>query len=257
MNWKNKVGLAISVVAASHFASSGAHAGSLVLNGSFESTSIVSPAPQYAASADGGQLGYNINATGWTTTGYNFIFAPGTADNGTGVNGQSGGLQLWGPGNGSNNGMPTTSPDGGNFIAADGAYNVGAISQTISGLTAGDTYAVGFYWAGAQQYTYTTPTTEQWQVSLGNQTLSTNVVNNLSEGFTGWTYTTLDFTATSTSELLSFLAVGTPTGVPPFSLLDGVTMQAVPEPSALMLLAVGLCGVAAVSLRRRAKSAAA
>ena len=64
------------------------------------------------------------------------------------------------------------------------------------------------------------------------------------------------FTATSGSEALSFLAIGTPTGVPPFSLLDGVTMvAAVPEPEtwALMLCGMGLIG--AVQRRRRNRGA--
>lgn len=48
--------------------------------------------------------------------------------------------------------------------------------------------------------------------------------DNASEGFTGWDYETLTFTPTSTSELLSFLAIGTPTGEPPTVLLSDVGM---------------------------------
>ncbi len=107
----------------------------------------------------------------------------------------------------------------------------------ISGLTVGAQYQVGFYWAGAQQYTYGGDTTEQWLVSLGSQQLSTNVVGDGNHGFTGWTHTYLTFTATSSSEVLAFLAAGTPNGLPPFSLLDGVTMTAVPEPASMSLLA--------------------
>ncbi len=64
----------------------------------------------------------------------------------------------------------------------------------------------------------------------------------------------MNFTASGASDLLSFLAVGTPTGEPPFSLLDGVDAE-VPEPSSVLLIA----GVAVVAaglrkLRRRAAS---
>ena len=120
----------------------------------------------------------------------------------------------------------------------------------------GQKYTVGFDWAGAQQSGYTGPQTEQWAVSLGNQTQTTAVYNNPSHGFSGWMHESFTFTATSGSEALSFLAIGTPTGVPPFSLLDGVTMvAAVPEPEtwALMLCGMGLIG--AVQRRRRNRAA--
>jgi hypothetical protein len=216
------------------------HASTLLSNGSFE---LLTDGP--------GQLGYNTNATDWTTSGYNFVFASGTADQG-GVTGQDGDLQLWGPQNGSANGLPASSPDGGNFVAADGAYKVGAISQTVNGLTPGDDYTVGFWWAGAQQSGFTGPNTEQWQVSLGSQTLDTAVVDNASHGFTGWQYETMTFTATSATEVLSFLAIGTPSGQPPFSLLDGVSLNAAaPEPSEFALTIGGLLGILAAKKFRR------
>src|SRR5271165_7137139 len=207
-------------------------ASNLVVNGDFE---LTSNGPNF-------QFDRNTTATGWTSTNagnnaYNFIFSPGAADT-TGATGYYGNLKLWGPGTGSNNGLPATSPTGGNFVAADGAFDNGAISQTINGLTIGNSYTVDFWWAGAQQSGFTGATTEQWQVSLGNQTQSTPVLSNASHGFTGWKSQSFTYTATSSSEVLSFFAVGTPNGVPPFVLLDGVSLDAsaIPEPGTLVLL---------------------
>jgi hypothetical protein len=56
---------------------SGAKA-NLLTNGNFSSTTN-----------GGGQLGYNTTATGWSTTGYNFLFTSGSADT-TGVTGSNG-----------------------------------------------------------------------------------------------------------------------------------------------------------------------
>ncbi len=72
--------------------------------------------------------------------------------------------------------------------------------------------------------------------------------------FSGWSLQTFDFTATATSEMLSLLAVGSPAAnLPPFALLDGVSLTAVPEPStwAMMLAGFGGLGFAAYRRRRR------
>ncbi len=221
----------------------GANATNLVVNGGFETTT-----------AGPGQLGYNTDATGWTVAGggYTFLFASGTADT-TGSTGQYGGLTLWGPNNGSANGLPASSPDGGNFVAEDGAFQVVPIQQTVNGLVAGDKYTVRFWWGGAQQNGFTGPTTEQFVVNLGDQSQSTVVLDNLNHGFTGWKHESMTFTASSSSEVLSFLAVGTPAGVPPFSVLDGVSLFAgVPEPADWALMLIGVAGLGGVArLRRR------
>ena len=67
----------------------------------------------------------------------------------------------------------------------------------------------------------------------------------------------MDFVATASSETLSFLATGTGgAALPPFALLDGVSIKGVPEPStwAMMVLRFSLLGYAGFRRRRTAAS---
>jgi len=222
----------VSIAALAALASTAVNATELITNGNFET-------------GDYGQIDTNgRQLQGWHTTGYNFLYSPSNVDT-TGTPGIWNPVALWGPNNGAANGLGA-SPAGGNFVAADGAFNVAPLTQTVNGLVVGQKYNLSFYWAGAQQYTFNGPTTEQWKVSFGNETYSTAVLDNANHGFTGWKQEIVTFTATSTSELLSFLAVGTPDGLPPFSLLDGVSMTAaVPEPGTFALMGLGMLGFAA------------
>lgn len=232
-----KSSLALSALALT-IVSTAAHADNLVTNGSFE-TITTSGSAEFNTT-------YNPNAvTGWTSTGYNFVFtSPGATTAGAGNS-----ISLWDPSN------FTASPDGGNFIALDGAYQVGAVSQTINNLVAGEATTVSFYFAGAQQSGFTGTTTEQLIVSLGDQSFSTQVLTDASHGFTGWYAESFTFIPTSSTETLSFLANGTPSGEPPMSLLDGVsvTQSQVPEPSSLLLLATGLTGLGGMVRARFSK----
>jgi len=189
------------------------------------------------------------------------VYTASVADT-TGACRPGGCFPLFGPGDGYANGF-VGSPDGGNFLASDGeAEYDGAFTQTISGLTPGGTYQVTFVWAGSQYLDsssiYDTGSlTSDWQVSLGAQTFTTPVVSYPVHGFTGWMTQSFTYTASSTSEVLSFLAQGTPNGEPPTALLDGVSLNYVPEPGAWALMLVGLAGLgAAARLRRVARSAA-
>lgn len=213
----------------------------MITNGNFET-------------GDYGQIGWNGHQlAGWSTTGYNFLFSASNDDS-TGTTGSYGAVKLWGPGSGSANGL-AASPLGGNYVASDGAFGVAPLSQTVNGLVTGQKYNLSFYWGGAQQYGFDGTTTEQWKVSFGNDVYSTAVANNSTHGFTGWMKENVSFTATSTSQVLSFLAVGTPNGVPPFSLLDGVSLSAdVPEPGSMALFGLSAGILALVSRRRKSAS---
>jgi hypothetical protein len=225
----------------------------------------------------GPATGATLTVANWTTSGYNFVYAPNTADSGTQASGANtgqpneapgqynaangyGNTYLWGPNNGSANGL-TTSPAGGNFIAADPVYETDSIRQTITGLTIGKVYLVKFYWAAAQQQAFDGATTEFWTVSLGSESHTTSTYSLANHAFSGWMQGAFTFTATAvgsgsgtqsgTTATLSFLAGGTPAGLPPFVLLDGVELDVVPEFSSWMIFAgFGLVCLLVEGLRR-------
>src|SRR5882757_7895201 len=202
-----------------------AHADAFVVNGGFEQLQQPGVSSQFGTHYPQQQV------IGWSTSGYNVVFTSAHVADTTGAPDQftaiNGGINyiLYGPDNGYNNGL-TASPDGGNFIAFDGE-NVngenqngsGALSQMINGLIPGQSTTVSFYFAGAQAYNEPYDTTEQLAVSLGGATAYTPVLSNPHAGFTGWYQENLTFTPTSSSELLSFVAIGTPSGSPPTVLL--------------------------------------
>jgi hypothetical protein len=167
---------------------------------------------------------------------------------------------LYGPGTGYSNGF-VAPPGGGNILASDGEpLYQGTINQIISGLTRGDTYKLQFVWAGnefldSSSLTYNGPLTIDWQVSLGAQTFTTPTATYAAHGFTGWMTQTFFYTATSTSETLSFLAQGTPDGLPPTALLAGVSLD-VPEPASWSLVMLGVAGLGAFARKRRRAAAA-
>ncbi len=248
--------IALSAISFSTLAVS-AQAANLVTNGSFETFTGGSAFQSNTAGTLPSQLrntsgnGYT-NLTGWTLQNralvdipnegtstrraYGFLMNPATDDT-TGSRSPefTNNFSLWGPGNGSNNGL-TGSPDGGRYIALDGdiGYRGGGISQAISGLTVGKQYYVNFSWAAAQQSGYNGATTEQVQVNFAGSNQLTSVYSLPNHGFSGWMQQSFTFTANSTSSALNFLAIGTPGAQPPFVLLDGISVNAVPEPLTIL-----------------------
>ena len=241
-----KLLLATGLLAASTFSAS---AQNLVQNGSMNTT------------ASRSEMITNSNLPGWVTQAvgsdptagdWSVIYRSAEETRTTGaVSGyQNQVVKLW------QNPQITASPDGGSFLAvdADPLYN-SKISQNITGLVVGQTYNLSFWYAGAQFTTRTGATTEWWDVTLGDTTQRTAILSNASEGFTGWQKATMSFVATSSSELLTFLAGGTPAGQPPVALLDGISLTAaVPEPATSASMLLGVLVLGALRLRRRRTS---
>jgi PEP-CTERM motif len=262
-----------------------AFAGNLVTNGGFETNF---GAGQFNQTLPGSSGGQNANhpgttANGWTVSGtdasfpdgYAFVFRNNnsfTTTNGSvgpasGSANPSGSntLPLWGN-------SRDASPDRNYFYGVDSTYHPSALTQEIGGLIDGHTYTLTFDYAAAQQFDYSGNTIDDWDVTLGGQTIATTNIDLPSHSFSGWLTETVTFTYQGDGGLLSFVnngqggcdanflncAVNDPTasGGPPFSLLDGVSLTgSVPEPSTWAMILLGFAGLGFAGLRNRRRSA--
>jgi hypothetical protein len=212
-------------------------------------------------SAGAGITGWSMTTTAANHSNYTFALTANQANTVNGFSGNAGSLYLYPTASG----PIQASPNGGNFIAMDGGYELETMYQTITGLTINAGYKVGFYWAASQQATFAGTVTDSWLVSLSTSVMAptTTTANGTTiqttnslvttQKTTGWNYTQMTFTATAATMVLSFLAQGSPAGQPPFSLLDGVTMQ-VPEPATAVLMVSGLAGLFGLRRSKRRKA---
>jgi hypothetical protein len=238
--------LSLSAIAALSAGAANA-ATNLVTNGNFTDTTNGTN-KQLASSVT--TASDRTTLTGWTSSngndgGYNFVLNSNIANTWDSA--------IWLKSD--NNGY-AKSANGGNIFASDSQYYPGTLSQTITGLTAGTQYTLSFDYALAQQVGFDGANSNNyWQVGFGNSTQNSNALGIASGGFSGWNTSTMTFTASGASQVLSFLAQGSP-GAPPFLLLDSVSLAAaVPEPSTwgMLLGGMGLMGV--MARRRAAKQA--
>lgn len=254
-----------------------AHAGAVnfIQNGNFASTNPTKTvSTQFGSSYSAGNFISN-----WTgNNGYEIWYPSATAATTEDAVGQytyTNAEHLW---------AATAPPNGSpTFVGLDGDHSNGvasSISQMLTGLTVGENYTVSFNWAGAQMASRTGATTDMLAVSLSSGLMNnlnysygtspaggcgsngnwqlTCALSNASEGFTGWKWDSMTFTAKSSTEWLNFLSVGSPSSLPPMALLTNVSLVQAPEPGALALLGGGLLalGFALIQRRRAARDRA-
>jgi hypothetical protein len=181
-------------------------------------------------------------------------------------------------------------PGGYNVVEADGnpIFESG-FNDTVTGLTAGQTYNLTFYQAASQQLGFVGNTTEQWIVALGGGGFSvcpgcgafdptfgsfqstysdpgasiatTALMSTPSGGLTDWNFVSLNLTASASTQLLSFLAWGdngTTNNLPPMVFLTGVNSPAglnTPEPGSIFLFGTLVLGIGGTVWRRRRTAA--
>lgn len=193
----------------------------LVTNGDFSLGTIGSAPTSWTRT--GGSF-YGVQSTPWTVSGGPTVTVPSSPNGGKIFVGQA-----YGPYNGGLNPNDTI------------------LSQTINGLVVGQNYTLSWYDAAVT--TADSTGSYVWQANIGGIIQNSNVMGPYytSPG-SQWTANSMSFTATATSELLSFTAMGLTAG-PTNLALDGVSItQTVPEPTSGMLV---MSAAAIAALRRR------
>ena len=248
MNWKNATLTALTALAVLTAASDSRAGGNLITNGDF---SNYTTGPEGPGSIGSNVLNYNYTRlTDWSDPQAYTIAA--LYDHTT--------LSSWWSDGSGRHYLPAAAAvnkPAGNYLLMDADRAAGyayKLSQTISGLTAGQQYTISFWTSSLYANFGASTTHSEMQVQLGNSAWQTtpSVSVSPSNTWSGWVQNTMTFTADSNSDNLTFWANGGPNGYPPIIVMADLEMTAmVPEPTSIILATLGTLGVVGVGLRRR------
>lgn len=149
----------------------------------------------------------------------------------------------------------TPSPDGADYFgiqdldAFTSRFNVEGITQNVAGLQVGQTYQLRFY-SMSNHTNQNANARQQWRVSFGGETQFSQ--QTFSSATANWVQSTLNFTATATTQALTFVAEFLPGSYPEILNIDGIVLTAatVPEPDVAWLLSSGLLAMGFLARRR-------
>lgn len=136
-----------------------------------------------------------------------------------------------------------TAQSGDQYVELD-SYGNSAMSQSISGLTAGQSYDLSFWFHARTNNGSNDNGIDVYWGDSAPGTLELSIVDAIFSDFTsGWQEFTLNLIASASTMYLTFSAAGWNNSLGGF--VDNVSMTAsVPEPGSLALLAIGLLGLA-------------
>lgn len=135
--------------------------------------------------------------------------------------------------------------------AAEGSGYREGISQTITGLTMGESYTISFQQANGLRFDQGSHlgvgNTGGWEVFIDGGSIGSSLSLNDNSVPSGsfpdsWNSGSVTFQAGDTFQTLEFLAFGGSASNPTFQFLDNVTVAAVPEPTAMFLCSTGIIG---------------
>ena len=222
----NKIAISASLMAFSALAN-----GSLITNGSFEQLAFADNSSAYGVVNNIALKDYGILNSSWDV----FYKLPGwTTTSGSGIELQQN--------------VVTSSQDGAHHIELDSYLNLGAsntvMTQTINSLSVGSDYLLEFYYKPRTNVLNDNGINVFWYdaaVSLDDNMLADFSSDSTSGLVPDWALQSVTFTAQAETMNLSFGSYGMQNTLG--GLIDNVSLKqttAVPEPSMLIMFAIGL-----------------